>query len=231
MYADSYRGELAAHDESVARIVLQCLSDLAVPCDLMRLLAVVRGRESRFIVENDLHYNSMYGALGHISPSYLHTLVNALHAKGLIAQTPAASPTTHPTLAVTPEGQRFLAGEDDVSLAVTAGRQQQAVEDTVTQLVLKPEDAWLFEKMRQLRNDLARAHDMPPYEVCPDRVLRELARKRPRHTAALQAVAGVDDGFVTTFGRYFLDLLQDHARRHQGRNGRTLKAAESATGD
>ncbi|MCD9624987.1 UvrD-helicase domain-containing protein [Rhabdothermincola salaria] len=69
----------------------------------------------------------------------------------------------------------------------------------------------LFEALRDWRAGKARAAAMPPYVICNDRTLLELATRRPRTTTALLAVHGLGEVKVGRFGDELLDLVADHA--------------------
>ena len=59
-------------------------------------------------------------------------------------------------------------------------------------------DAALFERLRVARR--AAADGLPPYMVCSDATLREIARRKPRTRAALLDVPGIGRHKVETFG-------------------------------
>jgi ATP-dependent DNA helicase RecQ len=52
---------------------------------------------------------------------------------------------------------------------------------------------------------------MPPYVICNDRTLVEIASRRPRTATALRAVHGLGEVKVTRFGDELLELVGAHA--------------------
>jgi len=72
---------------------------------------------------------------------------------------------------------------------------------------LDDDERVLFDALRSWRTHKARAASMPPYVVCNDRTLLELATRRPRTTTALLAVHGLGEVKVTRFGDELLALV------------------------
>ncbi|TVP57467.1 MAG: ATP-dependent DNA helicase RecQ [Gemmatimonadales bacterium] len=73
---------------------------------------------------------------------------------------------------------------------------------------LSEADEALFEELRELRLELARAQGVPAYIVFSDQVLREMATRRPATDAELLDVAGVGPVKLERYGQAFLSVLQ-----------------------
>ena len=76
-------------------------------------------------------------------------------------------------------------------------------------LDLDPAAEELFEQLRALRRRLAAEHDVPPYIVFSDKVLREMAERRPATPAALLDISGVGPAKLAQYGEQFLEVLQE----------------------
>ena len=68
----------------------------------------------------------------------------------------------------------------------------------------------LFDALKQWRTGKARAAGMPPYVICNDRTLIEIATRKPRTATALLAVHGLGEVKVTRFGEELLELVDAH---------------------
>jgi DNA helicase II / ATP-dependent DNA helicase PcrA len=68
----------------------------------------------------------------------------------------------------------------------------------------------LFDALRDWRTAKARAAAMPPYVICNDRTLLEIATRQPRTATALRAVHGLGEVKVTRFGDELLELVDAH---------------------
>ena len=67
-----------------------------------------------------------------------------------------------------------------------------------------PQEEELFERLRALRKSLADSQGVPAYIVFSDKVLREMAARRPRGAAELLAVPGVGPAKLERYGEAFL---------------------------
>jgi ATP-dependent DNA helicase RecQ len=72
-----------------------------------------------------------------------------------------------------------------------------------------PIDEGLFESLRALRKQLADAQGVPAYVVFSDKVLREMAARRPATGAELLEVPGVGPAKLRRYGKAFLHLLRN----------------------
>jgi ATP-dependent DNA helicase RecQ len=68
-------------------------------------------------------------------------------------------------------------------------------------------DEALFQRLRSLRKEIADREDVPAYIVFSDRVLRDMAARRPATLAALLDVPGVGPAKLERYGRAFLGVL------------------------
>ena len=69
----------------------------------------------------------------------------------------------------------------------------------------------LRDRLRALRRDLARKHDVPAFTVFPDRVLHLIADAAPATPEDLLEVPGVGPRLLERFGQPLLELLREHA--------------------
>jgi ATP-dependent DNA helicase RecQ len=72
-------------------------------------------------------------------------------------------------------------------------------------------DRDLFESLRQLRLELARAQGVPPYVVFSDRTLIEMAGSRPNSEEELRRVHGVGDAKLARYGKVFLQRIAEQS--------------------
>lgn len=73
--------------------------------------------------------------------------------------------------------------------------------------VLPAEAASLFEALRALRSELARADSVPAYVVASDRTLRDIALLRPRGLEALQLAHGIGPAKAERYGERILEVV------------------------
>jgi ATP-dependent DNA helicase RecQ len=69
-------------------------------------------------------------------------------------------------------------------------------------------DRDLFEKLRAVRMQIARARGVPPYVIFHDTTLRDMARLRPQTLDGLRTVYGVGARKAEDLGEEFLKVLR-----------------------
>lgn len=69
----------------------------------------------------------------------------------------------------------------------------------------------LFERLRELRAELAREQKTLPYIIMTDRTLREIAVRRPQTIAEFSTVSGIGEFKTKRYGRRFVELLERFA--------------------
>ena len=121
---------------------------------------------------------------------------------------------SHGGLHITELGRRLLAGHTDFSFRPPTrigngsrkgeGRPAQPVQE------LSGEDQSLFDALRELRLQLARAQKVPAYVIFTDRSLREMAQQRPATISTMSAIHGVGRQKIASFGAQFLEVIASH---------------------
>ena len=124
-------------------------------------------------------------------------------------------------LRVTELGREVLRGERTVRLAVInredfsvkarRKRQREAAENMVEAAATSDDTKELFEKLRELRRQIADEHNWPAYIVLSDRSLHHLAAERPTTLEAFGNTFGIGDHKRDTLGAAFLEVIREYA--------------------
>ena len=69
------------------------------------------------------------------------------------------------------------------------------------------EDKELFERLRQLRIQIAREEHLPPYIIFSDKTLHELATYKPQNIAAFGTIYGVGENKQAKYGAIFIEAI------------------------
>jgi ATP-dependent DNA helicase RecQ len=129
--------------------------------------------------------------------------VRKLFAAGALGEASQA----HGGFRVTEKGEAILFGRETIALRVAeqaaAPRRVRRVERAKRLDGLDDATAELFEKLRAVRGELARAEGVAAYMIFPDRTLIEMAQARPRGLDAMRAVHGVGERKLTRYGEIF----------------------------
>ena len=121
-------------------------------------------------------------------------------------------------IVLTPSGVALL---KDASTApgLTLARQRRPVKDRLPRRSRIESESWqdvdrdLFERLRELRLEVARERGVPPYVIFHDTTLRDMARRRPRTVDELRLVYGVGERKAADLGARFVEAIVGAAER------------------
>ena len=66
----------------------------------------------------------------------------------------------------------------------------------------------LFYKLRETRKEIAQSMGKPAFIVCSDKVLREVANKRPSNVKSLLMINGIGNHFIKEYSDIFLNEIE-----------------------
>jgi len=71
----------------------------------------------------------------------------------------------------------------------------------------------LFDKLKELRLEIAREEKMPPYIVFNDKTLIDMCAKMPTTKSDMLNVSGVGENKYGKYGERFIDVIKEHAKQ------------------
>jgi len=71
----------------------------------------------------------------------------------------------------------------------------------------------LFERLRAVRMELAKANKCPPFVIASDKTLTDLAMKKPTTPEAMRSVYGMGDIKISRFGNDFLQVIGEWVKK------------------
>jgi ATP-dependent DNA helicase RecQ len=213
---DACLGELeqAGDPVTIARQVLSCVARVGQRFGAAHVGNVLRGHASEQVLARGHDQLSTYGLLKGASAPEVRGYIEQLTGHGLLAATDDA----YPVLRLTAAGVDLLkdgSKGDGLTLARPrlGGKQERRPSKSVEADAWRDVDRGLFEQLRDVRLQVARARGVPPYVIFHDATLREMARLKPESTTALLQVKGVGARKAEDLGEVFLEAI----RRHGGR--------------
>jgi ATP-dependent DNA helicase RecQ len=139
--------------------------------------------------------------------------------KGVFRQLTAAGQLTgdddgYGTLLLTDAARPILRGEEKFLVRIAPKETKtKAKRAGKSAAIVNDADRPLFEDLRNLRRDLAAKAKLPPYIVCSDVTLAELAIFRPTDEAALHGITGLGNSKISRYGAALLATIAKHPRR------------------
>jgi ATP-dependent DNA helicase RecQ len=205
-HCDNCRGKAApgeALDVTVdARKFFTCVQATGEVFGQAHIIAVLRGSKGERVLARRHDRLSVYGAGEDRSQETWRHLAQQFLQLGFIEQN-----FEFGSLRLTPKGLAVLQDKESVRIpnAPAAERPEPAA-------AVGQHDPGLFERLRQLRLELARQARVPPYVIFSDRALIEMATRPPQDESQFLAVNGVGEVKLAKYGKRFLELIRDYSR-------------------
>lgn len=107
---------------------------------------------------------------------------------------------------------------------------QQATAEKVGSIgkIEAPTGGDLFEQLRQVRMALAKLHHVPPYIICNDATLTEMARRKPETLDGMRSVSGMGEIKTARYGEAFLGVIRPYVAQERKMKANVKLLAERA---
>ena len=117
----------------------------------------------------------------------------------------------HHKLKVTPYGKKVLIGEKKLELVKIGSFQDLKKAQKPKPVVSKKQhkETKLFDKLRELRSELAQENGVPAYIIFSDKSLRQMAEERPVSRDEMMKISGVGEHKYLQYGRQFSLIINE----------------------
>jgi ATP-dependent DNA helicase RecQ len=177
---------------------------------------VLTAKEDERIVRNSHDKLSVWGVGKDVPAAEWRSLFRQLLAAGYLA----TDEEGYGTLLLTERARTLLRGEEPFLMRRAAPteptrrtRNGRNSETRGAPAGVSAADEPLFQVLRTLRLKLATEGNLPPYVICHDRTLAELASKRPATLAAMAEISGLGERKIARYGAVFLEAIAG-SKRH-----------------
>jgi ATP-dependent DNA helicase RecQ len=203
--------ELETANEPIllARKILSCVARVGQRFGVAHVANVLCGSETDPITARKHHQLTTFGLLRDAPAPEVRGYIEQLIAHGFLRQTDDA----FPVVVLTERGVELMkdpASHPDLMLA----RQRRPTKERVPKRSRIESESWedvdrdLFDRLRGVRLQIARARGVPPYVIFHDTTLREMARIRPQTIDELHGIRGVGARKAEDLGETFLAAIR-----------------------
>ena len=188
-----------------AQKVLSCVARVEQRFGVGHVVEVLVGAKTARIRELGHDRLSTHGLLKDLDKKVVQDMVYQLVDAGVLGRTT----DEYPILKLNAASWEVLRGKRTVKLRQAAAAVKTAQVE---------QDAWagvdrpLFERLRALRQQVARELNLPPFMILHDAALRDLARFRPTTLEGLRQVGGFGQRKLARFGRRFADGIRAYCK-------------------
>ena len=189
-----------------AQVIVGCVRDLRERYGTQLVIDVLRGSNSERIRSLRLDASSYHGALKGVSSTNLRFIIDAM----IEAEILAVSNGDYPILVCGANAEELQPGLRSVYARQEAARTSAPVAKSSTNKLPDEVDPRLFEELRALRMQIARARSVPPYVICNDSTLIDMCIRKPTQVEDMRFVRGMGDRKIQSIGARFARAIAQY---------------------
>jgi ATP-dependent DNA helicase RecQ len=174
--------------------ILSCVKRMREQYGVSLVAEVLKGSKNKRLRQFRLDALPTYGILGDLTLEEIKDLINLLVADDYLLTTGGK----YPVVKLQPRAIPVLKDEARVFRKVLARRVTPEAGQT------------LFERLRELRQEIAAQEQVPPYIIFADSTLREISQNQPLTRGALLGIKGVGEAKLAKYGDLFLAEVRKH---------------------
>ena len=191
-----------------AEKIIECVKTSRQRYGINVILDTVHGANTAKIRQYKMDKNPCYGTLAKVPAWRLRQIFNHL----LLEEYLTTTNDEYMLVKLTEKSDSLLEGK--VSVSMKMAKEQEKTEKTAVKkkkktagVLLSNEQEALFEKLRQLRMEIAKEEKVPPYIVFSDKTLVHMCQVRPENKAQMLKVSGVGEFKYQKYGERFLEVI------------------------
>lgn len=191
-----------------AEKITECVKTSRQRYGINVILDTVHGANTAKIRQYKMDKNPCYGTLAKVPAWRLRQIFNHL----LLEEYLTTTNDEYMLVKLTEKSDSLLEGK--VSVSMKMAKEQEKTEKTAVKkkkktagVLLSNEQEALFEKLRQLRMEIAKEEKVPPYIVFSDKTLVHMCQVRSENKAQMLKVSGVGEFKYQKYGERFLEVI------------------------
>ena len=178
-----------------AQKVISCIGRAKESIGVSTLVNILYGRSDTKMDRKEYHKLSTFGIMNDKELNWIEEFINFLISEGYCEQ----SAGSFPILKLNNKSRKVLKNE----LSVFRRKDEKITFDYF-------EDP-LFEKLNQLRNEIAKEEDVAPYIIFSDMTLLEMAEYKPKNRWDMLKIPGVGNQKFKSYGDKFLKIINSYS--------------------
>lgn len=198
------------HEEDVTEIakdILICVKELGQRYGAGMIVDTLRGSENAKLMRLRLNRYSSYGLLQDEKTVKVRQVLNYLLLQNYLIQTNSE----YSTIKLTEKS--FCLLDENKSIRMKFAMEYEPKTVKRDRDVLNLENSLLFERLRELRTELARLERVPPYIIFADKTLHDMCVKLPTNEYTMLEVSGVGEAKMLKYGARFIEVISDFVEK------------------
>lgn len=188
------------------KLVLECIVTLKEQVDIKSLIDFITGIKSQQISSFNYHENEIFGEGKDKDKIYWSSIIRQAVLENILIK----DIEDYGILKISSLWKNFE--NDSFSFFITLHHNylEELSDDELVDDIQTVLDPTLFNLLKDLRKQVAKKKNLPPFVVFQDPSLEEMATRYPLTMDELKTIVGVSEGKARKFGIEFLALIQNY---------------------
>lgn len=182
-------------EDAVSRIILGCLKCFERGTGRKRLSRVLRGKDPGYLIDGREEVTPFFGRLSQLDEDQVLDFIESLTRLGLVQSTPGDLPM----IEISERGRKALLMRDAIPAMIPWPLPARTIP--------LPRDQGIYKQLKEVRNRIARDHDLPPYCVANNVTLVEIVNSGARDISDLEGIKGLGTMRLERFGDRFIEAI------------------------
>lgn len=182
------------YETTIARVIIYTIINVKQDLTRARTINILTGKQNSYLIDSKLNEFVTYSLFNGNDKIYLEKIIHELLINGYLNE------NLEKILTVTNKGEEFLTSTKELPKIVFTNEASYITQN----------DRELFHKLRKLRNEIAIENNFPPYIICNNETLLNIALKKPEDEDSLILIKGVGNKFINEYGSAFLELVHEY---------------------
>ena len=184
-----------------AQKVISCIYRMKRSFGATMIIDVLRGSKNKKVIEHNFNNLSTYGIMKNYSVEDLKTFINTLVSHGFLDVTEnIGTRGTYPTIRLNKNSMKVLKNEIKVEFKESKVSESRYVKNE------------LYEKLIEVRKEIAMENRIAPYMVFGDATLNEMASTYATTKEEMLSISGVGEVKYERYARKFEDTIREYIK-------------------
>ena len=184
-----------------AQKVISCIYRMKRSFGATMIIDVLRGSKNKKVIEHNFNNLSTYGIMKNYSVEDLKTFINTLVSHGFLDVTEnMGTRGTYPTIRLNNNSMKVLKNEIKVEFKESKVSESKYVKNE------------LYEKLIEVRKEIAMENRIAPYMVFGDATLNEMASTYATTKEEMLSISGVGEVKYERYARKFEDTIREYIK-------------------
>ena len=187
---------LENYQEAIVKIYVAALKSLNRKVGREIFISMLKGRKDNKIVKGKYYENEYYGVFSSFRGNEISNILEYLIEEGIILKEMQGNIC-------------FIYTKEDVNSLYKYYYDFIGYISDNTINMINEEDEQLFLRLKNIRYSIALEENLSPYNICSDKILREMCNIKPKNEEELDSIYGIGEKFIANYAKRFLNVINE----------------------